>query len=269
MTCSPIGARGVTLTTSAGAAWTNTAWVELISAANAPAVGWAIEGIHVEEIPDIAEVEYDIGVGGAGSETVIATIRLGGNTNTSTGVLLFPILLSVAASTRVSVRTRNRAEIGGATSALTQWVKLLYYLNQPTGVSRTTAIYKAAPPASLMTITASATAWANSAWSQVTASTAETWQLAAVNVTEAGLSFNNAGDEIEIDVGVGGSGSEVVITTVRMHTRQSTSSDMGIVLDPVLINQIGAGVRVAVRCRHRRAAAVTFNVALQYYGGSL
>lgn len=272
MTCTPSAARGVSLTPTAGAAWTNSAWVELISAANAPAVDWAIEGIHVEEIPDIAEVEYDLGFGGSGSEVVAATIRVGGNTNSQPGVLLFPVLLQAAASTRVAIRTRNRGEISGTTSVVTQWVKLLHYLSRPVGVTATSALLKAAPPAALLTVTAPSTAWANGSWAQVTAATSEDWQLAAVNVTEANITFNNAvngGDEIEIDVGVGGSGSEVVITTVRVHTRQSACSSLGVVLDPVLINQIPSGSRVAVRARHRQASSVTFNVALAYYGGSL
>lgn len=269
MVCSPTGARGATLTTSAGAAWINTAWVELISAANAPAVAWAIEGLHIEELPDIVEVEYDIGFGAAGSETVASTLRLGGNTNSTSGVLLLPLLLSAPASTRVSIRTRNRAEIGGATSVVTSYAKLLYYLAAPAGVTATAAPLKAAPPAARMTITLSASTWTNGAWSEVTASTSEIWSLAAVNVTEAGITFDNNGDEIEIDVGVGAAGSEAVVTTVRVHTRQSCDVSLGVVLDPVLIGAIGSGVRVAVRARHRRATAVTFNVALAYYGGAL
>ena len=254
---------------TAGAAWTNGSWVEIISAGAAPAVDWAIDGVHIEGILDIAEIEYDIGFGAASAETVVSTIRMGGNTNSVSGSVLFPILLQAPASTRVSIRTRNRSETSGVSLTTQQWAKLLYYLNRPTGVSSSAAVLKAAPAAALMTITTSATAWANSAWSQVEASTSEDWQLAAVNVTEAGITFDNSGEEIEIDVGVGAASSEVVITTVRVHTRQSTDVSQGVVMDPILINAIPSGSRVAVRARHRRATTVTFNVALQYYGGSL
>lgn len=188
-----------------------------------------------------------------------------------TGLLCLPILYgSVAANTRISVRSRNRGELnGGVSKADTQWVKLLYYALVPGGNTTTTAILKAAPPAALVTLTASATAWANGAWVQITAATTEAWQLAFVNVTEANLTFNTAGDDIEIDVGVGAAASEVVVTTVRIETRQSCASSTGVMMDPVLINQIGSGVRVAMRARHRRAASLTFNVALGYYGGTL
>lgn len=269
MTCVPLGARGVSIAAPVGAAWVNSAWAELISAANAPAVGWAIDGIHVENILDIAEVEIDLGFGGSGSETVAATFRMGGSVNTAPCVLLLPILLEVAATTRVSCRVRSRAEIGGASATGTQWVKLLYYLTQPTGVSRSTAILKAAPPAAQLSLTVPSSAWTNGSWVQVTASTSEDWQLAAVNITEANLTFAAAGDEYEIDVGVGAGGSEVVITTVRAHVRQSASSSIGIIMDPILIDAIPSGSRVAMRARHRVASATTFNVALQYYGGSL
>jgi len=198
---------------------------------------------------------------------VAATFRMGGSVHTNPGLFLMPILLAVPATTRVSCRVRSRGQISGASVTTAQRVKLLYHLARPTGVSISSAILKAAPPAALVVITPSVTPWANSAWVQITASTSEDWQLASVNMTEADVLLGY--DEIEIDVGVGAGGSEVVITTVRAHVLQSSSSSFGIVMDPILVGKIPSGSRVAMRCRHRQAGTQAFNVALQYYGGSL
>lgn len=267
LTCYPIGARGVAVDTSSAAAWTNTSWIEIMPASAAPSNFWCLEGLHVESIQDISEQEFDIGLGPAGSEQVVATIRVGGNTTQQVGVLWLPIPHGpIAPGTRVAVRSRYDDEAAQAVD--NQWVKILYLEAQPTGITTTTRTLKVAPSASGLTVTAPSTAWLDGSWVEVTAATTEPWQLAVVAITEGGATFNTSGDEIEIDVGVGAAASEVVKTTVRMHIRQGAIVSQGVVLDPILINQIPIGSRVAVRARHRRASSETFNFALGYYGGT-
>lgn len=270
MICAPTAARGAAVSTAAGAAWTNTAWVELLSAANAPTEFWAIEGLHAEALNVLGEAEYDIGLGPSGSEQVYATIRIGGNTQQNTGLLWLPIPMGpIAPNTRVAVRMRMRAEIGGTSAVVNTWVKVLYYTSVPAGITTTTRTLKVSPASSLVTVTTPASAWTNGSWVQVTAATTENWNLSGVCITEADLNFDGSGDEIEIDIGTGPAASEIVRTTVRIHVRQSAVVSQGIVLDPVLTGAIPIGSRVAVRARHRRAVSWTFNFALQYYGGTL
>jgi hypothetical protein len=226
----------------------------------------------VEEIANLCDgIEFDVSLGLAGSEVagICATFRAGGNTRNSPNWLTCPIPIGpIAPGTRVSVRCRYRD--AASQSAKTQYVKALYYPTVPAGISLTTRPFRSATPSSYITLTTSSSAWANpAAFTEIIAATAAPWQLSQVLISEGDIPFNSGGDEIEIDVATGPASSEVVQTTVRIHTRQGVAVSQGVELDPILAGQIPAGVRVSMRARHRRAAALTFGVSAQYYEGAL
>jgi len=117
--CVPAAATGVTLTPNASA-WTNSSWVEVTAGLASP--------IHVVGVVMKAawavDYELDIGTGGAGSETVITTLRdtffiaSAGRQNWH----LLPGPFPLATSTRIAVRLRK-----AGTSVTTAPVTLLYY----------------------------------------------------------------------------------------------------------------------------------------------
>jgi hypothetical protein len=270
LTCYPIGARGVSLDTVSSAAWTNTSWVEVLPSASAPSVFWVIAGIHVEGVVDTSEVEFDIALGLSGEEQVVATVALAGAVNSSPGVFLLPIPHGpIAPGTRVSMRCRYDDYFGQAVD--TQWVKLLYYTAQPNGITVTTRVLACYPSATnVVTATGHASAWTNPAsWTEIIAATPAAWQLAGLCVRDPLIGgFNAAGDEVEIDVGIGAAASETVVQTYRFHFDQSTH--VGVFhQNDVLVNQIPIGSRVAWRFRNRRGTSVNFGIKLVIYAGSL
>ena len=112
----PPAAAGTTVT-AGGSAWANGTWGQLRTAAGAALV---VIGVVFGTPSVIAEYELDLGTGGAGSETVITTIRLTAVSRGQPSVLMLPTPLdNVAASTRVAARLRC------ATASATMIVSLL------------------------------------------------------------------------------------------------------------------------------------------------
>lgn len=237
-----------------GSAWANSAWVQMIASTSSAIV---ITGVVVDPQSN-AEFEIDIGKGGAGSETVIATIP-GVRKNGAGGPwwLQFPIAIdNVAAGTRVAIRFRK------SDTSTTNWNFKLTYWDKPLAggtVSTTANASKVLPSAaSGVTVTAPGTAWTSTAWVQVTAATANAIVLGgiAVYVPTAG--------EFEVDVGTGAAGSETVVTTFRDISGNANSGPYLKLLKPALDN-IGSGVRVAVRLRVSHTSSTNYLVKLLYY----
>ena len=122
LSAAPSGSGTATLTPS-GTAWANSAWVELIpSAATAIGLLGLVHAITTVT-PPVDGIEYDLGTGGAGAETVITTLRQAAAIGKTPHTWL-PGIYPVAAGTRVAVRMRKA---GTNTGALP--VALLYYTN--------------------------------------------------------------------------------------------------------------------------------------------
>jgi hypothetical protein len=247
----PSAAAGVTVTPS-GTAWANSAWVQVIASTPAPIV---VAGLVVGGGPT-AEFEFDIGKGAAGSETVVATIS--GNTKSGASSprwLPLPIPVdNIAAGQRVAVRVRQ-----SGTTATNYTVKLVYYEKPISGSVATTPNPSLVAPSAAagVSVTPSGTAWANSGWVQVIASTADAIVLGGITVNPA------AAVEYEIDVGVGAAGSEVVVTTIRGRST-TAGAPQTIILQPLLDN-IPAGSRVSVRLRKSGTNTTAWTVKLIYY----
>jgi hypothetical protein len=247
----PSAAAGVTVTPS-GTAWANSNWAQVIASTPAAIV---VAGLVVGGGPTV-EFEFDIGQGAAGSETVVATIS--GNTESGASSprwLPLPIPVdNIAAGQRVAVRVRKA---GTSTTAYT--VKLVYYEKPISGsVATTPNPSLVAPSADAgVSVTPSGTAWANSSWVQVIASTGDAIVLGGITINPA------AAAEYEVDVGVGVAGSEVVVTTIRGRSA-TTGAPQTIILNPLLDN-IPASSRVSVRLRKAGTNTTAWTVKLIYY----
>ena len=125
----PSGTVSATITPSA-TPWADSPWTELIAAAatevgllgltHAPAAGVSADGY-----------EYDLGVGAAGAETVLTTLREAAYGSARVAHTWLPGIYRVAAGTRIAVRLRK-----AGTSTAAHPVSLLYY-TQPSATSTT------------------------------------------------------------------------------------------------------------------------------------
>jgi hypothetical protein len=245
----PSAADSVSVTPS-GTAWSNSAWVEIVSAASADSVltGITIRSSSTESV----WVEIDIGVGAAGAEAVIDTYKIFNNgqnfsTNTIGGSFVqrgIPVD-AIPSGARVAIRIRT------STTALTTWQIGIVLLQKPivgtllTSGQPTKVTEPAAVPS---TINYNNNSWTNSSWVQIIASTA------AAIVIEGLGGQTGANQQTAIDVGVGASGSEVVVGTYRFT---SDGSVPGICYLPIFnpLDNVGSGVRVALRARSNQTSS--------------
>lgn len=235
----PSAADGVAVTPS-GVAWSNSSWVQLTASTSSAKLLAAI-CLYINDTNDF-DYEIDIGTGGAGSETVIATLSgstsavIGGIGNVTQFILPIPID-NIANAARVATRVRlSTTSVGG-------WKVAIQVVAKPiTGTVLTTANRSKAIPSSAahttLTYGSNLSAWSNTPWSQLTAATAAAWVVFAVSM-RTNLQF-------ELDIGTGGAGSETVIQTI--HGGGVTGRSWYLAF-PNPLDNIANGVRVALRAR--------------------
>src|SRR6186713_444304 len=122
----PVGSATVLQVTPNTTPWANSAWLQLI--ASTPQ-NIKILGIspYADNVPGTSlGIEYDIGTGGSGSETVLTTLR---HTQVSSRftALWLPAPLPVAAGNRVAIRLRK-----AGTNANLHTISLIYYEDSAT-----------------------------------------------------------------------------------------------------------------------------------------
>lgn len=128
----------------------------------------------------------------------------------------------------------------------------------------TTNVLSVAPGAANgVSVSPSGTSWVNGSYVQVVASTPAAWLLAGISVTPSSAS-HGFGANFEVDVAVGGSGSESVIATFA-GVIFGTATPRAVWLPPIAIDAIPAGSRVAVRIRERSTETAAYGVSVQYY----
>lgn len=118
LTASPLGAAGATVA-SAGSSWANGSWVELVAALGADAY---LAGVSINS-GTWTDYELDLGLGTAGNETVLTTLR-GGAGFAAGGALStwrLPHLYRVETGGRLAVRARS------ATTSANATIAVLYY----------------------------------------------------------------------------------------------------------------------------------------------
>lgn len=207
-----------------------------------------------------AECEVDIGVGGAGVESVIATWRYS-NQAALVGagnqwVLPLPID-SIPNGARVAARVRNSSGTNNPTSRLS----VLAYQKLAGSASQTSKVLKTAPQAATgISVVPTAGDWTDGAWVQCVASMASNSLIAGLGI-KVGSGSGELG-RFEIDIGFGANGAEIVATSLRGFAFRF---DFGRFLLPTGL-RCDAGTRVSFRMR--KGTTATNNnwiVALMYY----
>lgn len=240
----PSAADGVSLTPN-GTAWADSAWVEIDPSI---ADDWVLGHIAYSTASTDVLFEIGIGTGGAGSETEVATLAAhsGFNSFNGIGAVDFPAPYGpISAGTRVSVRLRKA---GTDTNAWT--FSLGYYKSPLAGHAVITSIGPQVwPPAAAgVSVTPSGSAWADSSWVELIASTSASTAFGAIVAYPGTEATTDA--YAELDIGTGTAGNEVVKTTLAL-TPSGDFWGMGpsvTMLRPMFMG-FGTGVRVAVRMR--------------------
>jgi len=250
----PSAAGGVALTH--GTMPTYGPWIELIASTAVPI---AIAGVQwTGGSYSAVWWELDIGVGAAGAEVSVGTLRQflynSGSIATPVGILLPVPLGGIGSGVRVAVRSRATSAGSGPTT-----LSLQYYENLSSDqVTTSSQILSSAPSGSgTASLTPSATPWANSAWVELVASaSSDLGLLGLVHGEDIGAELG-----VEFDLGTGASGAETVITTLRQTRTVGRAPRTWL---PGLY-PITAGTRVAVRVRKAGTSTTALPIAVLYY----
>jgi hypothetical protein len=248
----PAAASHVSLS-SGGSAWANGAWVQVLAATGgvAAAAGLTLAGTE----SSIRACEVDVGMGAAGSEVVVTTLRVALPLSTNLSgphVYWFPNpVTGIAAGVRLALRQR-----GG--NGATLFATLLYYETLD-ATNSTTLPGKSLPSAAdNLGVTPNATAWAASGYVQVTSGLGVPIAIHGLTCTQPLASI-----EGEWDIATGGAGAEVVLTTVRFATG-TTADGAPCHLPLPAPYPIAASTRLAVQLRKSGTSTTAFGVALLY-----
>jgi hypothetical protein len=241
----PSAADGITVTPN-GSAFTYTAWVEMSAAVSEDMYcthldmvvnDWATVGSRY--------IQAQIGVGAAGLEVPVFTVKIGSGDNQQWGprsaIPLGLIYDHIASGARVSVRMMHSV----ADADIYKFA--IGYLPGLGGSTGRTANAQTASPIDSTTIgiAASVGTWAASTWSEIFASTSVSTYITGVVIT-------SSVSRIEFDLGVGAAGSEVVILTLPWRANDGDGHDYTRLPHPI---RVPAGVRVAMRQRGTNADA--------------
>lgn len=264
--CAPSsGALAVPSTGSvAFSSWSS--WVEVITTS---VDGLIIAGVVWDKATD-GFLEIDVAIGIAGlEESVFGAenhFRINGK-GSSVGspayyLLPAPITGLIPAGSRVAMRSR------GDTPTPATGLGLLYYeVAASTIPNISTQVPSSFPDgwgpsfAYGMPITPNASAWANSAWVELTSGVACAIDLFSLSIQCQGLTN---GLEFEIDLATGLAAAESVITTVRGAPDAPGSSTTAVINLPAPY-PINANTRVSARLRKAGTSTTQWLVSLQYY----
>lgn len=223
-----------------GTAHTKGSWVELTSATTAPSHALmltlqAATGVNGTDTSSL----LDIGIGGAGSEVVIApNMGVGAQGGTTTWV----VPVTIPQGTRVAVRAQS---IRTSTN-IAVWV--LPVRNTTTRLQPPTALVDICANTSTsygVALTAPGGNNTKGAWTQLTASCPQALQALALFPQTAG-DTSYASASALVDVAVGASGSEVTVIS-NWPLIMSSSETISPAAPNVLPVNVPAGARIAAR----------------------
>jgi hypothetical protein len=121
---------------------------------------------------------------------------------------------------------------------------------------------KVAPPAAAgATLTTAASAWTSGAWVELLSATSAAAHLLGIyqNTSATGAV------QYEVDIGVGASGSESVLSTFRINCGSFGIAQTGTIWMPIAVSGIGNGDRISARARCSQAGGgATIQVAAHY-----
>jgi hypothetical protein len=244
------------------ASWSSSAWVEMEDAAGAD---WLLTSVHVWPLVNAGKTdEIDVGIGAAGAESVVATVRMQGErTYWSWGGMRLPIPSAVIPSgARVSIR--GRSYYAYDTSQLQASIGCVALpLSTATSMQTTTKPIKCVPTASNdITVAGSGTAWVWSAWAQLVASAAADLVIGSVTRTMH-IRVDCVG---EIELGIGAAGAEATVAWYPAGFSKYTGASTRLGCEPVVpVDAIPAGSRIAARWRANTTSTSNVGFALNYY----
>ncbi len=131
----------------------------------------------------------------------------------------------------------------------------------------TTTPQKVLPSAATaVSVTPSATPWANSAWVELSAATSAAWVITGLSVVPDPGTFGvgRANVSFEVDLGVGGEGAEVVRTTFRGHYGNTFYNGPGYLPCALPVDNVANGVRLAIRMRKSTTTTDVWKYAVTY-----
>ena len=212
---------GITLTTPSTGAGVFSSWVVFSASTPAP---WTLAGFVA--IPtSIQDYEIEVGIGPTGFEQSIGNFFVGSHESpaNSEWLWLLPVPVgTIPTGSQVSLRVR------GTAVSDTLKVSLLYYENFDSDyfADFSTFRYGYSPLISGSTSNAaqthSATAWANTAYTQLSPGFFADSYVVGVSFA-TGLADNLA---VELDIAGGAPGSEVVLTTLSIAARQQGQTNI-------------------------------------------
>lgn len=178
----------------------------------------------------------DIATGASGSETVVLSNLAFGGASASIGGLICAIPLRINSGTRISARMQS------ATASRTGAVRIfLYDFGDATSVPTSADTIGSDTAASSGTRIA-----ANNAWTQITSSTSK--QYIGFVLIPSVANANIAGTNSHIyELGVGASGSEVVIGSVECRIQSDETCGQNVWQPIFFPNTVASGSRIAVR----------------------
>lgn len=242
----PDGASGISIAPS-GVAWTFGSWVEVEAAAAADAL---LSGIVLRTTNNHnLEIEVQIGVGGVGVESAIATIhgyQFGQFFTTDyedvQSCIAIPVDL-IPSGSRVSARVRV-----STTSTDAYAVAVNYYEKPIVGEFLVSAQPLKCEPfgAALIVATASVTPWTFGSWVEMVASTATAQVIDGITI------FAGGNTQVEVQIGVGAAAAESPVAFWRGQGAGNYGA-WGYFPAMIPLDVIGSGVRVATRVRSNQA----------------
>lgn len=246
----PSAALGVSVT-PAGSAWGNSAWVQ-ISASMSLASTLAALNVNAAAGGVPSDFEVDIGVGGAGSEQVIATYRGRIESLIGASLIVFPTPIKdkIPASSRVAVRMRKTG------TDTTAWrFAIGYYESYNSDLWTENKLEVSHPAAAGASVTPNGTAWVNSNYSQIVASVPYDINIGQLVITAA------EAQSWEIDIATGGAGSETVISTYAGKVESIAGQSVYTLPVPL---RVSSGSRIAVRMRKAGITTTAWTVAMNW-----
>lgn len=246
--------------TASGTAHTKGAWVQLTASTTRQSTLSLTIGDTFASSAD-SSCLLDIGIGGAGSETVVLSNLEIGYLGTQSGATEFLLPLRIPPGVRVAARIQAAtaskvvyfaaAGWGGRPEAGAQSCSLATPIGVSMGTSRGT------------TITSSATAGTPGSWAQLTASTSTPTHELLLRVGGNGVtSMSNMSGRV--DVGIGESGSEVVLFGANIALSGgpivSHPQTSGLVIPWAGIH-IPAGTRIAARFTNSGSGAYSVDAS--------
>lgn len=206
---------------------------------------------------------WEIGLGAAGAESVVATWRIalatfGYSSAYGNYPLALPVL--VPAHSRIAVRARSVTNYGSpATCSVLLGVQ---DAPDPLEIEVAPGPGKVGSPlTTTVTGTSSASAWTWSAWIELAASVPEAWLSAFSDY----FAQADAASVVEVQFGTGAGGAEVAFATVSDAASNLGAKGTWGTMPFAVLHEVQAGTRVAARMRKTRAYAIGWGAEIAYF----